>query len=63
MTVVVLHGFRWIAERDGEAHATPNRGRPIRTLCGRQAVDERYARPPVTRCTRCQEVADGLMTR
>jgi hypothetical protein len=59
MTVVIRDGFRWIAESDGEAHATPSRGRPIRTLCGRVAVDERYGRPPVTRCPRCTEVAQG----
>lgn len=59
MTVVVLRGFRWIAEADGVAHATPARGRRTRTLCGISAVDERYARPAAIKCAGCLQVADG----
>lgn len=58
MTVVVSRGFTWIAESDGVAHARSQRGRPTRTLCGRIAVDERFARPAAVRCTRCTEVAE-----
>jgi hypothetical protein len=59
MTVVIRDGFRWIAEADGVAHATPQRGRALRALCGRVAVDERYGHPLAVRCSACQEVAQG----
>lgn len=58
MTVVVSHGWRWVAEADGVAHATKARGSVTRTLCGRLATDERFARPAVVRCPACQEVVD-----
>lgn len=59
MTVVVSRGFVWIAEDvGGVAHATPSRGRHTRTLCGRPAVDERYARPAATRCGDCERAID-----
>lgn len=60
MTVVISRGYRWIAERDGIAHATPDRGRRhVRSLCGAPAGDERLARPAAIKCPECTEVADG----
>lgn len=59
MSVVVSRGYAWIAEQDGIAHAHPARGRRVRTLCGRPAIDERYGRPTIVRCARCIAVADG----
>lgn len=58
MTVVVSGGYAWIAEGDAIAHARTARGRAVRTLCGRPAVDERFARPAAIRCPACQEVID-----
>ena len=59
MTVVIRDGFRWIAEADGVAHATPQRGRALRALCGRVAVDERYGHPLAVKCDRCSAIAQG----
>jgi hypothetical protein len=60
MTVVVRHGFAWVAQQDGVAHAQRARGRAVWTLCGRPAIDERFARPAVVRCERCSQVAQGV---
>ena len=45
--------FRWLASKDGEAHAVPARGRWVRTACGLPALDERMAWPERARCPRC----------
>lgn len=59
MTVVVSRGYVWIAEDDRIAHAHASRGHVTRTLCGRPALDARWAKPAATRCSRCEEVASG----
>lgn len=58
MTVVIARGYAWMAEADGIAHATPSRGHHTRTLCGRLAIDERFARPAAVRCGDCQTAID-----
>lgn len=60
MTVVVSRGYAWIADKSGLAHATLDRGRRLRTLCGIKALDERYAWPAVVKCASCQERVDGV---
>ena len=59
MTVTVSRGFVWVAEKDRIAHAHIARGKATRTLCGRPALDPRYAHPAATRCPECEEVASG----
>ena len=45
---------RWLAGRDGEAHAVPHFAqRGARTACGLPATDERLTWPEVTRCAKC----------
>ena len=44
---------RWLAWRDGIAHAVPARGRLTRTACGLPASDERLTWPERSRCAGC----------
>jgi hypothetical protein len=53
MTTPTLTRPRWVAGRDGEAHAVPARGRVTRTTCGLPATDERLSWPERARCPRC----------
>jgi hypothetical protein len=55
-------GIAWLASRaDGIGHAQPDRGRPIRTVCGERAIDPRFAWPERRRCVACvQLVAEKL---
>lgn len=62
MTVVIAAGHRWVADRDGIAHAHPERGRAIRTLCRLPAIDEQFARPAIVRCPICSGIAAGRAT-
>lgn len=59
MTVVVARGYVWIAERDAIAHAHLARGKVTRTLCGKPALDPRYAHPAAVRCETCAQRAEG----
>jgi len=58
VTVVILKGYAWVADRDGVAHAQRSRGVARFTLCGITAVEPRFAQPAAVRCPRCQEIAD-----
>jgi hypothetical protein len=58
VTVIVSRGYQWVADSDRVAHAVPDRGRQLRTLCGLRPVDPRYGWPAVVRCPACQEVVD-----
>ena len=47
---------RWIAGKDGIAHAQPSSGH--KTLCGKFGLPDRYAWPTRTRCAVCVARAD-----
>lgn len=44
-------GVRWIADRDGVAHAIPTRS--TRARCGAPRIDERFAWPALRTCPTC----------
>lgn len=48
-----------VAAKDGIEHI--NRPRQSRTLCGRIALDERYAWPRTSRCPVCLAEAERLL--
>lgn len=50
MTAKVV--IKWLAARDGIAHATNGRG--FNAACGKRAVLERLAWPATSRCLACQ---------
>lgn len=53
MTTATVARVRWLAGKEGLAHA--HRGsKPARTVCGWPAVDERFAWPAKARCDLCQ---------
>ncbi len=51
--------IRWIAERDGEAHAHVG-ARATRTACGQRARSEKLAWPAKTRCEACMAAVAAL---
>ncbi len=51
--------IRWIADRDGEAHAHAGT-RATRTACGRRALSERHAWPAKRRCEACAAAVAAL---
>lgn len=50
---------RWIAERDGEAHAHVGL-RATRTACDSKALSERHAWPIKSRCATCTGAVAAL---
>lgn len=52
-------GIAWRAGADKLAHAHPERGRQIWTLCKQSAVPENAAHPEKRRCEACWTALDG----
>lgn len=52
--------LRWVAERDGVAHAYRRPG-ITRALCGARTILERFAWPEKSRCPGCAEKLGELI--